>query len=103
MCEAKKHGTTYAYKVYRCRCPEIVQYMRDLNTLRREMAPPRVPDEMAIARALDGYRVRLTWKERRIVVAEMTRRGMTARAIAEQLGVTARTVARHRTAVRVAA
>lgn len=102
-CEATKHGTTYAYKVYRCRCPEVVEYMRSRYAARREGVEPRLPDEAAIERALRGDRVRLTPAERRIVVGKLTARGMPAGEIARHVGATRRTVTRHRKSLREAA
>lgn len=54
-------------------------------------------DEVAVMRATSGDRsVTLNTAERREAVAQLTARGLSARAIAELLGVAERTVNRHR-------
>ncbi len=53
-------------------------------------------DEIAIERAISGERLHLTMLERREAVARLTRRGLSARRIAELLHTTSRTIARQR-------
>jgi len=53
-------------------------------------------DEMAIARLIAGQPVRATPAERNQAIAYLTRRKLSARAIAERIGCTPRTVERHR-------
>jgi DNA-binding CsgD family transcriptional regulator len=57
-------------------------------------------DEIAVERALAGDKLALTIEERRLVVDVLTRKGVTARAIAERLGITTRSVVRHRATLR---
>ena len=57
-------------------------------------------DEVAVLRAVRGDAVPLNVRERRVAVAELTRRGVSHRAIARHLGVDPRTVLRHRSALR---
>ena len=55
-------------------------------------------DEMAVTRAVDGYDApTLTPAETTQAVRILTARGRSARLIADQLGITTRTVTRHRT------
>lgn len=60
-------------------------------------------DEVAIERAMEGQRVPLTAQERCEAVARLTRRGLSARRIAELLHTTSRTVTRVRCEIRTAA
>lgn len=53
-------------------------------------------DPVAVERAAWGDRVYLRPIERRAVVQLLTRRGLSARAIAERVGISSRTVERHR-------
>jgi FixJ family two-component response regulator len=53
-------------------------------------------DEIAIERAMHGDPVRLTCRERGLVVQTLTERRLSARAIAARLGVSERTVERYR-------
>lgn len=55
-------------------------------------------DDIAVEEACAGRRVRLTCAERTAVVATLTRRGLSAKAIAAMFGISARTVVRHRAA-----
>ena len=58
-------------------------------------------DEIAVERACRGDRPPLLWtREIAAAVDVLTRRGMTTLAIARQLGVTDRTVTRHRAKLR---
>lgn len=60
-------------------------------------------DEIAVERAMSGQLVPLTGDERREAVARLTRRGLSARRIAELLHTTSRTVTRLRSSCRAAA
>jgi DNA-binding NarL/FixJ family response regulator len=68
-----------------------------------ETLPDAEIDEVAVQRALHGDPVRLNRFERRAAVEVLTKRGLSARKIAERLRVTERAVQRHRTAIRRAA
>lgn len=57
-------------------------------------------DEVAVLRAVRGDAVPLNLRERRAAVAQLTRRGVSSRAIARQLAIAPRTVLRHRNALR---
>lgn len=61
-------------------------------------------DEAAVYRvAVQGDRLLLGAEERRLVVAELTRRQESAAEIAKRLGVAVRTVQRHRARIQQAA
>ena len=70
-----------------------------------EPGPPDqdVLDQVAVERAMSGQRVPLTPAERRAAVAQLTRRGLSARRIAELLHTTSRTIVRIRGVNRTAA
>jgi len=57
-------------------------------------------DEVAVERAMHGMQLRLTPEERLEAVARLTRRGVSAREIAERLHTTSRTVVRLRSTLR---
>lgn len=102
-CTASTHGGYRAYRYHGCRCPEAVEYMRARWRRKRpagiRSGKPRNPDvdTVAVDRAIGGDRsVLLTVQELNLAVAELTRRGQSARAIAVRLGVSDRTVTRHR-------
>lgn len=111
ICQARVHGTSqHIYRHYGCRCPETVAAQR--ARWRRKYLPGHQPpskrrppylDEIAIERAILGDPVPLTLPEREVVTAYLTRRGYTARQIAERLDVSFRTVQRYREASRRAA
>jgi transcriptional regulator with XRE-family HTH domain len=67
--------------------------------------PPDVIDQLdpvALAQLLDGRRVVLNRAERRAAVAELHRRGLTAAAIAERVGLSTRTIERYLAVARAA-
>lgn len=65
------------------------------------MTPVVVADEVAVLRALRGEHVdRLNFAERPVAIALLTRRGHSAPEIARRIGVSARTVERHRARAR---
>lgn len=66
-------------------------------------AADTIVDDVAVERAMNGQPVRLTPTERREAVARLTRRGLSARRIAELLHTTSRTIVRVRGANRAAA
>jgi DNA-binding CsgD family transcriptional regulator len=105
-CTAAKHApTTYSYRLG-CRCPETVSY--SLHMFRQQSARARARgyvspgprrtdvDEVAVLRALHGDRLPLTVAERGLAIAQLTRAGLSAVAIAERVGVSARQVVRYR-------
>lgn len=53
-------------------------------------------DPVAVERAVAGQRVRLTRLERRAAAQALSRRGLSARVVAERVGCSSRTVQRHR-------
>jgi len=103
QCVCAYRGVRYSYD-FGCRCPRTVETIRRWNNAKRKVRgtqqatgirSPHV-DDIAVEKALTGYRVRLTIRERAIVVARMTRLGLSSNAIAERLGLAARTVVRYR-------
>lgn len=111
-CGATRHGTEAAYKQHGCRCPELVERLR--QAWRRQ--PARLQrnsgrsrgwrngtdvDPVAVLRAMLGDRqVPLNTAERAEAIERLTTRNWTANQIADQLGVSQRTVIRHRAARR---
>ncbi len=61
-----------------------------------ETPPSGEIDEIAVESACRGERVCLNRRERRLAVLNLTRRGYSARAIGELLGISTRGVVRHR-------
>lgn len=76
----------------------------DDDEKKSEPGPPDQDDvdQVAVERAMSGQRVQLTPAERRAAVAQLTRRGISARRIAELLHTTSRTIVRMRGANRAA-
>jgi transcriptional regulator with XRE-family HTH domain len=108
MCTAERHDTWSAYRYDRCRCPGIVERVH--ATWRRRSAGRRTGrgqwsraqhvDEVAVRRAMTGERMVLTIPERREAVRQLTKQGMSTLQIAHRLGISDRSVARHRAATR---
>jgi DNA-binding NarL/FixJ family response regulator len=110
QCTATRHGSEYAYTRHGCRCPDVVDQMRAYWRGRpsRPYKPTGTkgsrdhrPDVDTLAVALvadDGHQLNLTAGERRAVVAALTDRGWPPRRIADRLGVSRRTVHRHKAA-----
>ncbi len=107
MCPAPSHGTQYAYKIHRCRCPESLaamrKYWRSVSARRPRGSGRHAPrvrdpevDEVAVERAMHGDRVQLTVRERGLVVERLTAAGMSAVQIGLRLGMTSRAVVRYR-------
>lgn len=69
---------------------------------RRASRPSRAvgADEVAVLRALRGERMSLNRAERRLAVADLSRQGLSTAQTADRLGLSARTVTRHRSALR---
>lgn len=107
LCTARTHST-YAYDRYGCRCPEVVERIRGYRQGRRRLLPRghRSPgrqsdlDPIAVDRSVGGEFFQLTVPELRTAIGELTDAGMSARDIALRLHCTARTVTRHRAALR---
>jgi len=59
---------------------------------------PMLVDEIAVERACRGERIQLNRAEKAVAIERLNRRGLGSRAIAERLGVSARTVVRRRVA-----
>lgn len=75
---------------------------RDIDDPAASPAPEPVDvDQVAVEEAIAGRRVPLTRAERRCVVGELRRRGITAGEIAHRVGATVRTVERDKAAGRV--
>jgi DNA-binding NarL/FixJ family response regulator len=88
-CNAERHGTYHFYRHYGCRCPEAIA---DRNRL----AAGAYVDPVAVERVVDGGQARLGPAERRMAVAQLDAKRLSARQIAERLRVTPRTVTRIR-------
>lgn len=103
QCTGTRHGTVNAYRRHSCRCPDTIDltraYWRNRTRRRAQTRTPYV-DPIAVERACAGDRVRLTRAERRTAVATLHGRGLTARTISTRLGITPRSVQRHRLALR---
>jgi hypothetical protein len=69
-------------------------------TVRHSNDKYATPDPVAIEQAIGGRKPRLYPLEMRRVVAHLTDRGWSARAIAEHIGTTDRAVVRHRLRLR---
>lgn len=98
-----KHG--HPYPEHLARLPNGWAYCRECQRLKqRARHAPSGPDGIAIERAIDGDPPdQLTPDEREAVVITLTRRGISARLIAEQARCTPRTVHRIRTRTAAAA
>lgn len=102
MCVCAFRGVRASYN-FGCRCPNTVETIRRWNRKPKAhgtqqstgIRSPHV-DEIAVEKALLGERVRLTIRERAIVVAKLTRLGLSTNVIGERLGLAARTVTRYR-------
>lgn len=107
-CQARRHGTIYTYQRYGCRCPSAVEAMR--RNWRRQPSRSYQPTGRSSGWskgdhfspiAVDLARVgvggeELTTAERAAAIRLLTDHGRSQAWIAEQLGVSRRTVARHR-------
>lgn len=117
-CTAAKH--TPSHRSYRlgCRCPATIDRLHQLRrgwdaTYLAKYGRPRgtstasasnrFVDDIAVDLAVHGHKPRLYIPERAQAIARLTRAGMSAAQIAERVGVTARTVVRHRQKGREAA
>src|SRR6266498_3744143 len=115
-CSAGTHGDTWWYYTrYGCRCPTAVNaaktLWREASAARHRRAADGAPcpeamskrrlpdvDPVSVERACAGQPHLLTVAERAQAVALLTRLGLSARQIAARLGVSERTVVRHRKA-----
>lgn len=104
-CTATRHGTSYAYQHYGCRCAGIVatmrRYWRGTRKPYRRNGPFRAGsrrldvDPVAVTLVVnDGHRMPLTAGERKAAVAILTQRGLMPGQIADRLGVSRRTIQR---------
>lgn len=102
VCTAPRHGRRYAYGPDRCNCPAAVNRRRHS---RREYIPSRRPrcgirggyDQVAVDRAVAGdVSIRLTEPELVEAVRQLDAKGLSGAEIATVLGITTRTVQRHR-------
>lgn len=92
-CTAIKHGTYYCRYKFGCRCPASLE---DARRLRYGLGV----DPVAAMRVVAGDKVRLSPGERRLVVAELTRRQVSAKQIAKRMNLTPRSVTRIRARLR---
>jgi DNA-binding NarL/FixJ family response regulator len=102
-CDATIHATVRAYQRHGCRCDAITAHMRLLwarHDARRHHPDDYIAvDDTAVTLvADDGHKVPLTTAERKAVVATLTKRGWQPHQIADRLGVSRRTVHRHKAA-----
>lgn len=109
-CQAPHHGTKYAYKRYKCRCPGAVAAIRADRATTRARRPHgattwrghRDVDAAAVYLAIrgeplaSGGRPRLGITERRIAIQELTRKGYSIVQICDRLGVSHHTVSNAR-------
>ena len=78
---------------------QVYKVRRALGITHATNPTSRPVDDVAIHRAINGQRTRLTPAETRQAVHTLTNRGKSIRWIATQLGITTRTVQRHRAAL----
>ncbi len=107
-CTATRHGTTvHYYKKWGCRCPAARAAKAAEAQRWPRPKPARQPepvDPVAVARACLGDRtIHLTPTERGAAIARLTAKGRSQAWIADQLGISRRTVVRHRATHRTAA
>ncbi len=103
-CTAPLHNTLHAYKKWRCRCPKARAAKAAADRRWPSRPPARHIDPVAVARACLGDRsIHLTPTERGAAIRRLTAKGRSQAWIADQLGISTRTVARHRTTHRTAA
>ena len=103
-CPGKRHGTTYAYKYFGCRCPEVMDrvrvWYRNRQQPGRALHAPKdrspLVDPVAVERACYGEDIPLTIRERAIAVQQLTARRMPIKEIARRLGLSSRSVCRYR-------
>lgn len=79
-----------------CKRGEREYQSRRDYTARRVKPPASDVDEVAVERACAGERVRLSSEERHLAILRLTEQGLSAREIARRIGVTGRSVTRHR-------
>lgn len=106
-CRAPRHCSRHAYRYWGCRCPEAQTAHNERTTRtaqprghRRHTTKDRDPhvDQVAVDRAMTGdTTVALTIRELGEAITRLTQAGRSARDIAIRLGITQRTVVRHRT------
>jgi hypothetical protein len=106
QCNATRHGTLTAYTVDGCRCPDAVEtkraYAREWAANRRACGTTaaRGVDELAVDLAVAGHPMALRPVERTAAVAQLDRYDLKDWQRAERLGVSRRTILRHRAARR---
>ncbi|MFI6763321.1 helix-turn-helix domain-containing protein [Micromonospora sp. NPDC050417] len=98
-CTAQKHGTRNAYERYRCRCPEARQVMRPV--WRRRPSRAIQADPVAVDLLRTGRRPAIVHRsEQAAAIRALHDQGLPASQIAGRIGVTVRTVERHRATYR---
>lgn len=77
------------------------EYQARRDYIARHVKPPASDvDEVAVERACAGERVRLSSEERHLAILRLTEQGLSVREIAQRIGVTGRSVTRHRAQLR---
>jgi DNA-binding CsgD family transcriptional regulator len=89
-CDAARHGTANAYRFHGCRC-------RGAVTARRQQRKSNTAAVLDVARMQRG---RYSRAERHAAIIRMTVAGESAAEIAKRVGVSPRTVVRHRARLR---
>lgn len=109
-CGAARHDDLTAVTHYGCVCPKAVEARREYERGRkrawttkprgsRRHAPPAF-DDLAVELAAAGHHLALTPVERAAAVARLDRYDLKDWQRAERLGVSRRTILRHRAALR---
>ena len=91
-CPNVERGAAFAR---RCPC-QLCSTRRSEHSRLAHMARDTEPDELVVEFLVAGTAIRATRVERQAAVAELTRRGWTARRIADRLRITQRSVERLR-------
>jgi len=101
-CTARRHGTKSAYEKCRCRCPDARAARNAyLRAYRARMSYDALNVQAALTRTRFGDPPPLLrTRERHAVVGILTTDGWSAIRIAKALGLSQRTVVRHRAALR---
>jgi DNA-binding NarL/FixJ family response regulator len=96
-CAATQHGTWIAYRRHGCRCPEMVERAR--AAWRRQWHTRGPADPELVDLAIRGWPVAMSKADRYAAIERALAAGMSARAAADLLRVSPRTVQRRKAAV----